>query len=112
MPSPSPILSSFIPREMVEELGAGIGIDCPLAGGISLDTSILRWRLDSSVAVVTRIQAGVNESGRERGMFFRGSVPNLGHTQPSFRQGLFYLEVKYPVCDTDHPVLRAKNEWI
>ena len=69
---------------------AGIGIDCPLVGGISLDFLIVRWRLDSSVAIVARIQAGVNEeSGRGRGMFFRGSIPALGHTQPSVRWGLF-----------------------
>jgi hypothetical protein len=60
-PSPHPLFVCTVPKEMVEELGAGVAIDCPLAGGISLDFQILRWRLDSSVAVVTRILAGVNE---------------------------------------------------
>jgi hypothetical protein len=50
---------------MVEELGAGIGIDCPLAGGEFL---IPRWRLDSSVATVTIIKAVINdESGGVEG---------------------------------------------
>jgi len=90
MPSPSPHSFFVYTLEMVEELGAGVAIGCPLAGGSSLDFLILRWRLDSSVTVVTRIQTGVNEeSGRGRGMFFRESIPVLGHTRPPVRWGLF-----------------------
>ena len=96
-------MASQSPHSFFIYAQGGIGIDCPLAGGISSDLLILRWHLDRSVAIVTRIQAGVTE---ESGAGFREGVRDIlqsirigfgSHPAPapaSCSLEALYLEVK------------------